>query len=358
MSDLPTLGRLFRDVLSKCEVSSGESVVIVSQSESRDGYVEGFTSAAETLGATVTSLTVPGFKIPMFPLGPPNPDGYGTVTAGEHIASDNALFELVTNTDVVIDVTASTLIHQHIRTQVIENGNRMLSVSSPPEVIERLFPRELSRSRVERVSELLRTAETMHVTSDAGTDFVATLGDEPLVREQYGYVDGPGQWDNLASGGFAAPYPSREEHEGRIVLDAGDAILPMNQYVNTKIEFEITDGRVTDIVGFGRLPELVCDYISLWNDEAAYRTSHFGIGVDERAVWSTLAFYSGHSRDVHGMDQRGAAGGFLWSTGPNPVLGRRTRSHLDFCMRNCTITLDGETIVEHGTLVDPIVDRE
>jgi 2,5-dihydroxypyridine 5,6-dioxygenase len=48
-------------------------------------------------------------------------------------------------------------------------------------------------------------------------------------------------------------------------------------------------------------------------------------------------------------------GNFLFSTGPNTQGGgtRDTKGHYDVPMRDCTVLLDHEVIIERGHLVDP-----
>lgn len=48
-------------------------------------------------------------------------------------------------------------------------------------------------------------------------------------------------------------------------------------------------------------------------------------------------------------------GNFLFSTGPNTQGGgkRSTRGHLDIPMRDCSLALDGELVIDAGKLVDP-----
>ena len=45
------------------------------------------------------------------------------------------------------------------------------------------------------------------------------------------------------------------------------------------------------------------------------------------------------------------AGNFMYSTGPNHVAGRETRGHIDIPMRNCTVSLDNQVVVDSGKLV-------
>ena len=52
-----------------------------------------------------------------------------------------------------------------------------------------------------------------------------------------------------------------------------------------------------------------------------------------------------------GMEPRSRKGAFMWSTGPNNFLDRYTPYHLDFPMRDCSVYLDGRTIVDSGEVV-------
>jgi 2,5-dihydroxypyridine 5,6-dioxygenase len=49
------------------------------------------------------------------------------------------------------------------------------------------------------------------------------------------------------------------------------------------------------------------------------------------------------------------AGNFLFSTGPNSQGGgkRTTRGHYDVPMRDCTVMLDNEVIIDKGKITDP-----
>ncbi|HZW73998.1 MAG TPA: 2,5-dihydroxypyridine 5,6-dioxygenase, partial [Caldimonas sp.] len=48
------------------------------------------------------------------------------------------------------------------------------------------------------------------------------------------------------------------------------------------------------------------------------------------------------------------AGNFLFSTGPNSQGGgkRTTKGHYDVPMRDCTVALDNDVIIERGKLTD------
>jgi 2,5-dihydroxypyridine 5,6-dioxygenase len=100
-------------------------------------------------------------------------------------------------------------------------------------------------------------------------------------------------------------------------------------------------------------------YIDAWEDGVAnaattagrnaYAASHVGYGLNRAARWDSMALYD--KRDFNGTELRAFAGNFLYSTGANETAGRHALGHFDLPMRNCTIALDGETIVEAGRLL-------
>ena len=54
-----------------------------------------------------------------------------------------------------------------------------------------------------------------------------------------------------------------------------------------------------------------------------------------------------------GQDGRAFYGNVLFSTGPNTEIGgdNDTLCHIDIPLKGCTLTLDGEAIVESGRIV-------
>ena len=70
---------------------------------------------------------------------------------------------------------------------------------------------------------------------------------------------------------------------------------------------------------------------------------------------------TGRNRDRINAAGRVWAGNFLFSTGPNTQGGgtRDTKGHYDVPMRDCTVILDGDVIIDQGKFVDKkmIVER-
>ena len=91
-------------------------------------------------------------------------------------------------------------------------------------------------------------------------------------------------------------------------------------------------------------------------------TKHFGAtvaldGVDfDVAVGEIHAVVGENGADPirHHAGARCFAGNFLFSTGPNSQGGgkRTTKGHYDVPMRDCTVALDNDVIIERGKITD------
>jgi 2,5-dihydroxypyridine 5,6-dioxygenase len=340
------LTKVFREELVLCGVHEGEFVVVASQPESRAGYVDAFLAAIKSLGAHGVNLQFPGVRHAQLPY-------LGRQTEDVDVFIDTVphAMETLKKANMVVDVTAEGLVHTKARAVTLNNGARMLMVWEKLEVLERMFPRESLRKRVETSIDMLKQTKSMRVTSSAGTDISVSLVEDTPIIGQYGYTDQPGRWDHFA-GGFVAFYPTEETVNGRIVLDVGDILLPLNRYVASPIDITIEKGFITDIKGEGLDAMLFKQYFESWKDKDVYGTSHFGWGLDENALWEALSFYG---NETYGMDARAFAGNFMWSTGPNAHIKRFTKCHYDIPMRNCTIALDGKEIIKNGIIIEPSI---
>jgi len=76
-------------------------------------------------------------------------------------------------------------------------------------------------------------------------------------------------------------------------------------------------------------------------------TSHVGWGLNPAARYEAMTMYD--RNDTNGTELRAVAGNFLYSTGANEFAGRYTRGHFDLPVMACTITLDGQVVVDKGT---------
>jgi len=124
--------------------------------------------------------------------------------------------------------------------------------------------------------------------------------------------------------------------------------------VQEPIRVTVEQGFVRNIEG-GLDAELLSAYMASFDDPEAYAMSHIGWGLQPRAQWTTLAMYDREA--TIGMDARAFEGNFLFSFGPNNEAGgtRTTACHIDIPLRRCTVSLDGDTVVRHGKVLDGFI---
>ncbi|MGI9024336.1 MAG: peptidase M29 [Burkholderiaceae bacterium] len=340
----------FALVLRRCAIAAGDTVAILSESQSRRVLVELSELAAAQLGARVFHLVVPtpspASSIPIRSTG-----------ASDAIGRLAPVVQALAASTLVIDCTVEGLLHAPELPDILNGGARLLMVSNEhPEILERCVPDEKLEAIVRAAMKQLRSASnaasnaasTMRVTSDAGSDLTVQLKGAK-VGGVWGYCAKPGQVAHWP-GGLCLAFPAAASVNGTLVLAPGDVNLAFKSYLRDRIALTIENDGIVAIEGDGVDADLMRGYWKSWEElegnRNAYAVSHVGWGLNRDARWDALAFYD--KRDCNGTELRAFAGNFLFSTGANEVAGRHTLGHFDLPMRNCTIALDGAVVVERG----------
>jgi 2,5-dihydroxypyridine 5,6-dioxygenase len=331
----------FARVLELSQLKPGESVALLSETQSRGINVQLAELAALRLGGRAFHLRVPT---------PPQTAPVPVRSTG----ASNALQRLapvvtaLAGSALVVDLTVEGLLHAPELPDILRGGARVLMVSNEhPDALERLLPDPALEPKIRAGMKKLRSAKLMHVTSASGSDLAIRVEGAP-VGGVWGYAAKPGQIAHWP-GGLCLCFPKAGTVDGTLVLAPGDANLTFKRYVERPITLRIADDYITAIEGDGLDAELMRSYIAAWGERDAYAVSHVGWGMNPTARWEALAFYD--KADTNGTELRAFAGNFLYSTGANETAGRHALGHFDLPMRNCTIALDGETIVEAGRLL-------
>lgn len=331
----------FRRVFALNGIGKGTRVAILSETQSRPILVQLSELAAYDLGADFFIV-----QLPTPPQSAPVPvKSTGTSWA---IQGNRPVIEALKIVDVIVDCTVEGIIHAPEWPEIEEAGRARLLVitNEHPEILERTEPKAEDAARVKLGIEMLRAARKMHVTSKAGTDLLIDLTDAPCGGTA-GFGTTPGSVAHWP-GGLCLAFPGKNAVNGRVMMDVGDMNLTFKTYLTSQIDFTIENDFVTAIKGDGIDALHLREYMEAWNDRNAYGVSHVGWGVNPAAKWVSAAMYD--KRDMQAVEFRALAGSFLWSTGANQYAGRYTLGHFDLPMRNCTITLDGKTVVKDGVL--------
>ncbi|MGB1885393.1 MAG: peptidase M29 [Gammaproteobacteria bacterium] len=331
----------FQRVFELCQVEAGETVTILSETQSRHLNVELSRLALEALGAKVFVLEIPtpAQQAPV----PVRSTGASQVLNGH-----DAALEAIKAAGMVVDLTVEGLLHAPQLPQILGAKTRVMMVSNEhPEALERLVPDEADETAARAAIKQCRDANSMHVVSEAGTDLIINLADA-RTGGVWGWAHKPGMVSHWP-GGIVVNFPTSGSVNGRIVMDVGDINLTFKRYVEHPVELVVENDYVIEVNGAGTDAELMRRYWSAWGDREAYGVSHVGWGLNERARYEALTMYD--QRDLNGTELRAFAGNFLYSTGANEVAGRFTEGHFDLPLKNCSISLDGRAIVDCGTLV-------
>ncbi|NMK47888.1 2,5-dihydroxypyridine 5,6-dioxygenase [Achromobacter sp. Bel] len=342
------LVKAWQQVLTLSNLQPGQSVTVLTSAATHPQTLSTALIAAQSMGAVVNRLDLPpvnGEKA----LSRDSLAYLGTTPLTGNMPAIAALKE----SDLVLDLM--TLLFSPEQHEILATGTKILLAVEPPEVLARLVPTEADRARVKAAAARISAAREMSVVSAAGTDLRCPLGEFPAISE-YGFVDEPGRWDHWPSG-FVLTWPNERGAHGKIVIDAGDILLPQKLYVRSPIELTVENGFATRIEG-GVDAELLSEYVASFRDPEAYAISHIGWGLQPRAHWTTLGLYDREA--TIGMDARAYEGNFLFSLGPNNEAGgsRTTTCHIDIPLRGCTVRLDGEDVVRQGKVLDGAAPQE
>jgi 2,5-dihydroxypyridine 5,6-dioxygenase len=332
----------FAHTLRLCQVSPGDEVAILAESQSRPINPQLAELALLRLGARPFHLCLPtprqNAPVPVRSTG-----------ASQAIQQLRPVLAALTSCPLIVDCTVEGLMHAPELPAILKSGARVLSVCNEhPDTLERLLPDEAMKTQVLAASRRVRNSQTMTVTSAAGTDLTINLAGAATVGI-WGYTDKPGTLAHWP-GGLLVSFPQANSVNGRLVLDVGDINLTFKRYLQERITLTLVNDYVTQIEGRGTDHELMTRYWAAWNDPAAYAVSHVGWGLNPRARYEALTMYD--QRDTNGTELRAFAGNFLFSTGANEFAGRYTAGHFDLPVRGCTIALDGQVVVQAGRVVD------
>jgi 2,5-dihydroxypyridine 5,6-dioxygenase len=334
------LATLYCKQFELCNVKRGETVAVVSDLGTRREYVAAAFAAAEHLGADVYELCVnfvPGWT------------KVGVPTIGQV----KGTMEAVKAADVIV-IFHVPLFSSWLK-EVRAGGTRVLMIIDAPDDLEMLMAAPGIKEAVLYAHQRLAKTKEVRVISDAGTDLRYRCGEYP-VMSQYGFADEKGRFDHWG-GGHVHTFPNEGTAHGTVVFQPGDiVILPYCRYIHDEVRLEIRDGFVTKCEG-GLDAKLMRDWLddnkANEGDRDPWAVSHLGWGMNPQARWYGIAL-NGDSPERSRAAARVFPGNFLFSTGPNNEGGgkRRTRGHYDVPMRDCTVILDNEVIIEKGRIVD------
>jgi leucyl aminopeptidase (aminopeptidase T) len=233
--------------------------------------------------------------------------------------------------DVFLAPTTRSLSHTTARKDACEAGARGATL---PGITEAVFATGLDAdyesiaAESARVLEQVADAETVRVTTDAGTDITFRPGDREWLDDT-GLVHEPGDFSNLPAGEV---FVSPETAEGTYVVDG--TMAPHGRLEGQQLTVEVEDGQVTRISD-DDVRGMVAEAAEEVGD-AASNLAELGIGTNlavSELVGSVL------------LDEK-AAGTVHIALGDDHSIGGDVQApiHLDGIVREPTVYADGEEI--------------
>jgi 2,5-dihydroxypyridine 5,6-dioxygenase len=342
------LTALFVRQFNMSNVRAGETVALLSDMTSRPEYMQAAFAAADELGADAYEM-----RINMVPS--------WTKVGVDTIGQTKGLMDALKAADIVVALHIP-LFTSWLR-EVMASGTRFLMIIDAPDDLEMLLAPKGLKEAVKYAEQRYVGTREVRVVSESGTDLTYSCGDYP-VMSQWGYADEPGHFDQWGVGHIHT-FPNEGSANGTVVMAPGDiVILPYCRYVHDEVRLEIRDGFIRKVEG-GLDAKLMQDWLDdnkvSEDDIDPYAVSHLGWGLNPQARWYNIALNGDDPERAHAA-ARVFPGNFLFSTGPNTQGGgtRNTKGHYDVPMRDCTVILDNDVIIENGKFVDErmIVERE
>lgn len=316
-----------RAVVDCAGVKPGEQVLIVTDSKFDPSVVEVFGAIAAEAGGEVTLTSMAPVKIPGEQ--PPR-----TVAAAMKEA------------DVILELTTQFIGSSDARVQACKNGARyLILVEMSPYLLRRGGPFEADFHQLKPIAvdlqERFTQAKILRLTTRAGTDITASL-EGRSGRHHAGVA--------AERGVLAAPPdveagigPPEGTTHGILVIDALIELLGLG-VVTEPFEVEVKNGRCVRIEGKGdgrRHADALKRMLDSLNDPNAYEIAEIAIGLNPFATYCKEA-----------LECEAVLGSAHIGVGDNRGYGgvNASKGHFDLVMRDATLYLDGEVILEKGDL--------
>jgi len=254
---------------------------------------------------------------------------------------DESIAGRMLHADVILGLPRMSMAHTHARKLATEAGARYLSLADYSlEVLARDAMTTDFQSLTplaEYVGEILSAADSLHLTSPAGTNMTCRVG---------------GRQANVTPGWCAAPgtmaSPPDAETNIAIIEDSSagklviDGSIPCNEFgiINIPLTLFVEGGRVAEIEG--DRADVLREVFDRQGTDKTRVLAEFGIGLNPKA--SLTGFM---------LEDEGCLGTVHIGIGSNATIGgiNKVPFHLDFIMRSPDIHADGKAVMQNGVIL-------
>ena len=313
-------------------IKKGESVVVVTDPKVAQDIPMAFAGAAASVGAEVVTIFMPPPSAPAEE--PPK-----------------LIADIMKSADVAITCASETLNFTNAAAACMRAGTLHLSIPGANVetfirgIVEVYFDEDeyqKMRSRALWLKDMLTKSNEIRVTSEIGTDIKGSIKGRIPVPS-YGEAEGNYLATSFPTGEVMLA-PIEGTAEGTYIIDASMGGIGK---INTPIKIVAKKGKVHDISGKEEADQL--RLLVANSGEGADNIAEFGIGINH------MGLVTGNKNE----DKR-IAGSAHIALGNNCFVGNvpegtsgnvDAKYHLDGVISKATVYLDGEKIVDNGTLL-------
>jgi 2,5-dihydroxypyridine 5,6-dioxygenase len=320
---------IFRHQLEYCRLEPGERLIAITDGAFHPHYAAACVGAALDLGAEAFQVCLPQRRVP----------------------SGEVLRSVFQTSDLIVYSTSHGLHYRREMREALEAGKRALMAVVPPHVLARRTADPEVIARASAGARVFDRAESIQIRSAAGTKLNMSVEGRRGVAS-YGAADRAGHLDFWGAGMFQVALVEGTL-EGTLVLDTGDQVFHFGRYVDRPVTISFESGRAVSFEG-GVDARLIREHLASSNEESAFMAGHIACGVDRRALW-TAESSQFPVAGGGGADAEAFYGSVQVQLGSNDdVMFRgenRSSVHLGLCLLECSLSLNGETLLERGSFV-------
>ena len=312
----------------------GETFVITADTQSDMRVVNAVAAAAHTVGAKPMVITLAA------------PLGVGK--AADPMLPVEALIGALKEADAWVEFNEQWLLYSTpFETAMAHNKKLryMCLVGMTVDMMVRLIGRidaPLLSEFLKKVSAMTQQTKEMRITTPAGNDLsFKLLPEERIVSCDDGLADTPGMHFLAGQISFI---PDFDSIDGQLVFDG--SIAPPCGLLKAPVILDVRKGRVIRISGDSQADELR-SWLECFNDPNMFRLAHgcYGFNPGARLCGNVL-----EDERIWGSTEWGL--GYL-SAADAPPYGIQAASHCDGICLNSSVWLDGQQILDSGTVIHP-----
>ncbi|SEC44105.1 Leucyl aminopeptidase (aminopeptidase T) [Maribacter dokdonensis] len=307
------------------QVQSGETIAITADLGTDRATIDAMAQAAQNAG---------GLPLVMY-----IPQAEKDSQAGMKDWPSEALTAALLKADVWIEANEVVLLYSEIWEKAMRDNKKLrylIIAESSIDSLDRVFTGfeiPVLKKLLSKVTSMVKTANTVRITSDNGTDVSYDID----TNYTFDYDDGDFSMPKFGTApGFVNVVPKLDSMNGRIIFD-----YLQHAKLTDKVAFVLKDGKIVEIEGEGAAK--FKEYLTSFEDENMYKISHNMIGlnpkvhaitgelVEDERIWGGVDFGFGHTS---AMDM--------------PPFGQMAKSHFDGVVAKTSIYFDEIQITDNG----------